>query len=449
MGQHPGKIRSIRGQIVEVAYPTAGDIPHIHQLLEVGGGTSNSPLLEVHGYREDRIVQTVALGSVLGLSRDLDVLPISEVELADDDLMGLVVDGVGKVMVEKDDTPASNPRSIFKPRSSPRKRETGVVRALDPQKVIATHIQAIDIFAPIIEGSKVGILGGAGVGKTVLMQALTEAFLMVKEEKRVAVFAGVGERIREAHELWLNYPPELKNQSVFVFGQMDRNAGERFRAAHTSIEIAEHYRDKGYKVLLFMDNIFRFVQAGAEISTMLGRMPSVLGYQPTLELELGGLQERLCSFENRAGSITSIQCVYMPSDDLTDPAVNAISRHMATTIVLDREIDRYPKMDLLRSKSRIMDTISESLGENLRRIFQEKKNLETKKKYHLLSSIELGFYESAEQIEVEMADKYRGPKAISLLQQGSAAKQQKIERFRATALGILKSLESSTNGSPK
>jgi F-type H+/Na+-transporting ATPase subunit beta len=449
-----GLISSIQGQIVEVDF-TGSELPHMHQLLRVSENKTH-PLLEVHGYRENRTVQTVALGPVIGLSRGLNVHPLPDRELSEGNLLGLVVDGIGRIMIdEKNEVPHGSHSIFTRSRKPAQHSNRGPAASLDAGNVISTNILAIDIFSPIIRGSKVGILGGAGVGKTVLMTAIAQSFLQ-GETNGVAVFAGVGERIREAHELLTNLPPKLRERSVFVFGQMDRNAGERFRAAHTAVDVAEHYRDEGRNVLLFMDNIFRFVQAGAEISTMLGRMPSVLGYQPTLELELGELQERLCTFEGGTGSITSIECVYMPSDDLTDPAINAISRHMATTIVLDRDlvpsttnastlsstsVPRYPAMDVLKSKTRIAGTTLEALAGDLRKILQRKMRLEVKIKYHLSTSAEAEFFNKGIEIEKSLNQKYRKPEEMAALAKNKTAAIQEMRTRATEGLELLSRLD--------
>jgi F-type H+-transporting ATPase subunit beta len=221
---------------------------------------------------------------------------------------------------------------------------------------LPTYIKVIDLIAPFPRGGKIGFFGGAGVGKTVFLKELINT-LIVKQNV-FSVFSGIGERTREGNEDWEDFKgdDELLKNLVFVFGQMNETSGTRFRAGHTAITMAEHFRDKGRDVLVFIDNIFRYVQAGSEVSTLLGRMPSAVGYQPTLEMELGDIQERISSTDK--GAITAVEAVYVPADDLTDPAPAAIFAHLDASLVLKREIAEkglYPAVDPLESQSRILD----------------------------------------------------------------------------------------------
>ena len=406
-----GTIKAIQGQVVEIEF-SDGIMPKMHDTVAVvdhfegTSGLESSLLLEVHGYLEHGRVQAVALGSTSGLKRNVKVtkVPESESPVSSLDLRGNIIDGVGNFILRR--TPSSDSKNLSRFVFQGSGRAPKVVKSPLSNEVMPTRIKAIDLLAPIAKGSMTGILGGAGVGKTELMRQILQNFLSEEvNENRVVVFAGVGERIREAHELYYNLDQQFIDKSVFVFGQMDKSAGERFRTAHTALSIAEDYRDHHYHVLLFMDNLFRFVQAGAELSTMFARMPSVLGYQPTLESELGNLLDRICSYEGETGCITSIQCVYMPADDLTDPAVNEIYRHLDTVIVLDRELTKetprfYPAIDPLRSQSDAKQQEFKTQADSVRQILRRKNSLCTKSKYGLTDSLEDDFLNKAENLRL-------------------------------------------------
>jgi len=249
-------------------------------------------------------------------------------------------------------------------------------------ELLHTYIKVVDVICPIAKGSKVGFFGGAGTGKTVFIKEMINT--LTEKEQCKTIFAGVGERTREGAELWEEFTA-LHNQKIseagpdhgimqnlsFIFGQMNEPPGIRFRTAHSAVRVAEHFRDQENtsgknNVMLFIDNIFRFVQAGSEVSTLLGRIPSSVGYQPTLEMEIGDLQERICSTKN--GSITSIQAVYVPADDMTDPAPTAIFAHLDSKIVLNRDIAAkalYPAVDILDSGSNLISKINESFAEEV------------------------------------------------------------------------------------
>jgi F-type H+-transporting ATPase subunit beta len=344
-----GWIVAIRGPVVDVAFPR-WHLPPLRQALVVPREEKDL-VLEVAQHLGDSTVRAIAMDSTDGLRRGDKVYdtggPIT-VPVGPETL-GRMFDLVGNPIDNLPPPPAKKRYPIH--RDPPPLEELSV-----EDEVLETGIKVIDLIAPIPKGGKVGLFGGAGVGKTVLIMELIRA--IAYEHKGYSVFAGVGERSREGNELYL----EMKRagvlpNTVLVYGQMNEPPGARFRVGLTGVTMAEYFRDEeGKDVLLFIDNIFRFAQAGSEVSALLGRMPSEVGYQPTLATDIAELQERIAS--TRRGSITSIQAIYVPADDFTDPAPATVFAHLDATIVLTRELAEkgiYPAVDPLQSDSRLMD----------------------------------------------------------------------------------------------
>ena len=351
-----GKVIQITGPVVDIEFP-AGELPGIYNAVEITRG--DSPIVcEVQQHLGNNWVRAVAMTSTDGLARGSEArdtggpisVPVGEVTL------GRVFDVLGNAIDEKGPVKASKRLPIH--RAAP---------AFDEQRtdteVFETGLKVIDLVAPFAKGGKVGIFGGAGVGKTVIIQELIHNVAM--KHGGVSVFAGVGERTREGNDLWLEFQESgvinmedfEKSRAALVYGQMTEPPGARLRVALSGLTVAEYFRDAENKdVLLFIDNIFRFTQAGSEVSALLGRMPSAVGYQPTLLTEMGELQERITS--TKKGSITSVQAIYVPADDYTDPAPATTFAHLDATTNLSRaivELGIYPAVDPLASTSRILD----------------------------------------------------------------------------------------------
>ena len=349
-GTH-GVITQIMGVVVDVVF-TDGAVPAIYTALEaMREGTDAPIILEVSAHLGDNRVRAVAMSSTDGLRRgDRAVatghpitVPVGKKTL------GRMFNVVGNPIDGKP-APADAPRHPIH-RDPPALTEQST-----KQEVLETGIKVIDLIAPFVKGGKVAIFGGAGVGKTVLIQELIHNVAEV--HGGVSVFAGVGERSREGHDLWQEMTESgVIDKTALVFGQMNEPPGSRLRVALSGLTMAEYFRDtEGQDVLLFIDNIFRFAQAGSEVSALLGRIPSAVGYQPTLASEMGALQERITS--TKKGSITSVQAVYVPADDYTDPAPVATFAHLDSSISLERSIAEqalYPAVDPLSSNSRILE----------------------------------------------------------------------------------------------
>ncbi len=341
-----GKIVQIIGAVIDVEFPRDA-VPDIYNALIVEG---QELTLEVQQQIGDGIVRTIAMGSSEGLSRDLSVIdtgaPIT-VPVGRETL-GRIMDVLGKPIDEKGPIGEKQSKPIHC--APPAFNEQAVNEAL-----LETGIKVIDLICPFAKGGKVGLFGGAGVGKTVNMMELIRNIAI--EHSGFSVFAGVGERTREGNDFY----HEMRESNVLdkvalVYGQMNEPPGNRLRVALTGLTIAENFRDEGRDVLLFIDNIYRYTLAGTEVSALLGRMPSAVGYQPTLAEEMGVLQERITS--TKTGSITSIQAVYVPADDLTDPSPATTFAHLDATVVLSRqtaELGIYPAIDPLDSTSRQLD----------------------------------------------------------------------------------------------
>ena len=343
-----GQVKQVIGVVVDVYFEN--HLPEIYNALEISLG-DHKLVLEVEQHIGSNVVRTVAMGSTDGLRRGDSVLdtgaPIS-VPVGEETL-GRIFNVLGEA-VDGGDTPKTKKKyGIHRP--APK-----FVDQSDSIEILETGIKVIDLICPIVKGGKVGMFGGAGVGKTVVIQELIHN--IASEHGGYSVFAGVGERTREGNDLYHEFKESgVIDKVSMVFGQMNEPPGSRARVALTGLSIAEYFRDeKNQDVLFFVDNIFRFTQAGSEVSALLGRMPSAVGYQPTLSTEMGELQERITSTKN--GSITSIQAVYVPADDLTDPAPATTFGHLDSTVVLSRslsELGIYPAVDPLDSSSIILD----------------------------------------------------------------------------------------------
>src|SRR4051794_29475488 len=362
-GKNVGRIEEITGVVIEAVFPD--ELPEINHAITIARPDANKQIeeegvsagaeeevivCEVQQHLGDDRVRAVAMDSTDGLARGMEVVdtggpitvPVGKVTLGRIfNLLGDPIDQAGDIEVEE---------------RWPIHRPAPDVENLTPTtEMFETGIKVVDLLAPYAKGGKVGLFGGAGVGKTVLIQELIHN--LAQEHEGLSAFCGVGERSREGNDLWLEMKESgVIDKTMLVFGQMNEPPGARMRVALTGLTMAEYFRDvEGQDVLLFIDNIFRFVQAGSEVSALLGRMPSQVGYQPTLESEMGGLQERISS--TTKGSVTSIQAVYVPADDLTDPAPASVFAHLNATTTLSRGISEkgiYPAVDPLDSTSTIL-----------------------------------------------------------------------------------------------
>ncbi len=345
-----GKITQVIGAVLDIKY-AEGELPQINEAIEITRKDGSRLVVEVAQHLGDDIVRCIAMGPTDGLVRGMDAaatgaaitVPVGE------NTLGRIFNVLGEAIDEK---PA--PTDVeYEPihRKAPSFEEQATEAEL-----LETGIKVIDLLCPYQKGGKIGLFGGAGVGKTVLIQELITN--IATEHGGYSVFTGVGERTREGNDLYHEMMESgVINKTAMVFGQMNEPPGARMRVGLTGLTMAEYFRDKGGKdVLLFIDNIFRFTQAGSEVSALLGRMPSAVGYQPTLQTEMGTLQERITSTKN--GSITSVQAVYVPADDLTDPAPATTFAHLDAKVVLSRAITQlgiYPAVDPLESSSRMLD----------------------------------------------------------------------------------------------
>ncbi|GBF38223.1 F0F1 ATP synthase subunit beta [Leptospira johnsonii] len=374
-----GKVKQIIGSVLDIEFES-GHLPEIFNALEINAvinGQKEKIVAEVQQHIGDSAVRAIALSSTDGLTRGQEVsdtgapisVPVGDVTL------GRIFNVLGE--------PVDEGAPIQVKERMPIHRAAPTYEELSPKtEVFETGIKVIDLLAPYIKGGKTGLFGGAGVGKTVLIQELINN--IAKQHGGFSVFAGVGERTREGNDLWREMKESgVINKTVLCYGQMNEPPGARLRVALSALTMAEHFRDSiGTDVLLFVDNIFRFSQAGSEVSALLGRMPSAVGYQPTLSTEMGALQERITS--TRKGSITSVQAIYVPADDLTDPAPANAFAHLDATTVLSRAISDkgiYPAVDPLDSTSRVMN--AEVLGaehygvaREVQRILQRYKDLQ-------------------------------------------------------------------------
>ncbi|MBI4089953.1 MAG: F0F1 ATP synthase subunit beta [Candidatus Kerfeldbacteria bacterium] len=345
-----GHVTQVIGPVVDVKFE--GELPPIHTALQVARDSGETLVLEVQQHVGSGVVRTVSMSSTDGLARGMDVentgvpisVPVGEATLGRMfNVVGAPIDGQPAPKV-KERYPIHRPAPEFTSQSV-------------KTEVLETGIKVSDLICPIVKGGKVGLFGGAGVGKTVVITELIRN--IAAEHGGISVFAGVGERTREGNDLYHEMKESgVLNKTALVFGQMNEPPGARARVGLTGLAQAEYFRDQGKDVLLFIDNIFRFTQAGSEVSALLGRIPSAVGYQPTLAEEMGELQERITS--TTKGSITSMQAVYVPADDLTDPAPATTFSHLDSTVVLSRqlaELGIYPAVDPLDSTSTILDPL--------------------------------------------------------------------------------------------
>lgn len=350
-----GQIISVMGVVVDVEFPP-GQIPDIYNALKIRSEDQDRDYgewnltLETALHLGNNRVRTIAMSSTDGLVRGMKVLdsgeaistPVGKPVLGRMlDVLGQPIDGKGPVAVEE-----TRPIHAQAP---------PLVDQSTKAEMLETGIKVVDLMIPFLKGGKIGLFGGAGVGKTVIVMELINN--IAKQHGGISAFAGVGERTREGNDLYHEMEESgVLDKTMLVFGQMNEPPGARLRVALTGLTMCEYYRDQGADVLLFIDNIFRFTQAGSEVSALLGRMPSAVGYQPTLATEMGQMQERITS--TKKGSVTSVQAVYVPADDLTDPAPATSFAHLDATVVLSRsiaELGIYPAVDPLDSTSRILD----------------------------------------------------------------------------------------------
>ncbi|SEH10314.1 F-type H+-transporting ATPase subunit beta [Thermoleophilum album] len=377
-GENVGRVEEVRGVVIEAVFPER--LPEIYNALELEievEGEKRRLVAEVQQHVGDDRVRAVAMDSTDGLARGAEVrdtggpitVPVGPATL------GRIFNLLGDPIDEGPPVEAEERWPIHRPAPN--------VENLTPtREVFETGIKVIDLLAPYAKGGKVGLFGGAGVGKTVLIQELIRN--IAEEHEGLSAFCGVGERTREGNDLWLEMKESgVLDKTILVFGQMNEPPGARMRVALSGLTMAEYFRETtGQDVLLFIDNIFRFVQAGSEVSALLGRMPSQVGYQPTLETEMGQLQERITS--TRRGSVTSVQAIYVPADDLTDPAPASVFAHLNATTVLSRSIAEkgiYPAVDPLDSTSTILkpEIVGEEhfrVANQVRQILQRYKELQ-------------------------------------------------------------------------
>ena len=345
-----GIVTEISGPVVDVRF-AEGELPSINEALTLTA-EGRTYTMEVEQHLTGDTVRCIMMSGSDGLSRGLEVealghgiqVPVGEITLGRMfDVLGRPIDGKGEVSQDAE-------------RWNIHRRPPSFDQQQPAAEILETGIKVIDLLEPYAKGGKIGLFGGAGVGKTVLIQELIHNVAM--EHGGYSIFTGVGERSREGNDLWREMQESgVSDKTALVFGQMNESPGVRMRVALSGLTMAEYFRDTEHKdVLLFIDNIFRFVQAGSEVSTLLGRMPSAVGYQPTLANEMGSLQERITS--TKSGSVTSVQAVYVPADDLTDPAPATTFSHLDATTVLSRKISEqgiYPAVDPLASTSRILE----------------------------------------------------------------------------------------------
>jgi F-type H+-transporting ATPase subunit beta len=350
-----GKVIQIIGPVVDIEFPPE-QLPDIYNAVEIpletqgAAGLETTLVCEVQQHLGNNWVRAVAMGTTDGLKRGVEAvdtggpitIPVGDVTL------GRIFNVLGKPIDEAGDVVSEIRYPIHRPAPSFEEQQT-------TPEMFETGVKVIDLIAPFRKGGKIGVFGGAGVGKTVIIQELINN--VAKEHGGHSVFAGVGERSREGNDLWHEMiEADVMKNTVMVFGQMNEPPGARQRVGLTGVTLAEYFRDRGEDVLLFIDNIFRFTQAGSEVSALLGRLPSAVGYQPTLATEVGQLQERITS--TRVGSITSLQAVYVPADDYTDPAPSSVFAHLDSTINLERSLAEqalFPAIDPLASTSRVLD----------------------------------------------------------------------------------------------
>ena len=372
-----GKIIQVMGPVVDVEFQSKEELPFIKDALEVDNGGKRC-VMEAAQHVGNNVARCIMLASSDGLYKGMEVtatgagikVPVGEQTL------GRLFNVLGETIDDKEKIPEDSEHWVIHRKAPSFEEQSPAVEVLE------TGIKVIDLLTPYAKGGKIGLFGGAGVGKTVLIQELIHN--IATEHGGYSIFTGVGERSREGNDLWTEMSESgVLNKTALVFGQMNEPPGARMRVAETGLTMAEYFRDEEHQnVLLFIDNIFRFVQAGSEVSALLGRMPSAVGYQPTLANEMGALQERIAS--TRKGSVTSVQAVYVPADDLTDPAPATTFSHLDATTVLSRKIVEqgiYPAVDPLESTSRILeaDVVGEEhyrVARKVQEILQKYKELQ-------------------------------------------------------------------------
>ena len=372
-----GKIVQVMGPVVDVEFESQKELPRIKDALEVDNGGKRC-VMEVAQHVGNNVARCIMLASSDGLYKGMEVtatgagiqVPVGE------QTQGRLFNVLGETIDDKEAISEDTEHWVIHRKAPSFEDQSPAVEVLE------TGIKVIDLLTPYAKGGKIGLFGGAGVGKTVLIQELIHN--IATEHGGYSIFTGVGERSREGNDLWTEMSESgVINKTALVFGQMNEPPGARMRVAETGLTMAEYFRDEEHQnVLLFIDNIFRFVQAGSEVSALLGRMPSAVGYQPTLAQEMGALQERIAS--TRKGSVTSVQAVYVPADDLTDPAPATTFSHLDATTVLSRKIVEqgiYPAVDPLESTSRILepDVVGEEhyrVARKVQEILQKYKELQ-------------------------------------------------------------------------
>lgn len=373
----PGRVSQIQASVVDVRFPR-GALPEIKTALEVSCDGNRRLTLEVQQHRDPETVRCVAIHETAGLACGTEVANTGEPIRfpVGDAVLGRLLNVVGEAIDHGDPIPSNTPRAPI------HRRPPAFPEQASSRELFLSGIKIIDLLAPLARGGKAAMFGGAGVGKTVLIMELIRA--ISESYKGTSVFAGVGERSREGHELWLDLKRSgVIDRTALVFGQMNEPPGARWRVALSALTVAEYFRDTmGRDVLLLLDNVFRFVQAGSEVSGLLGRMPSRVGYQPTLASEIAELQERITSV--RAAAVTSIQAVYVPADDFTDPAVAETFTHLDSAIVLSRDMASeglYPAVDPLGSSSTLQNPAivgqrHYEIAENVRRLIEKYRELQ-------------------------------------------------------------------------
>ena len=372
-----GRIVQVMGPVVDVGFDSIEDLPFIKDALEVDNGGKRC-VMEVAQHVGNNTARCIMLASSDGLYKGMEVTATGagiKVPVGDQTL-GRLFNVLGETIDDKEKISEDTEHWVIHRKAPSFEEQSPAVEVLE------TGIKVIDLLTPYAKGGKIGLFGGAGVGKTVLIQELIHN--IATEHGGYSIFTGVGERSREGNDLWTEMSESgVLNKTALVFGQMNEPPGARMRVAETGLTMAEYFRDQEHQnVLLFIDNIFRFVQAGSEVSALLGRMPSAVGYQPTLANEMGALQERITSTKN--GSVTSVQAVYVPADDLTDPAPATTFSHLDATTVLSRKIVEqgiYPAVDPLESTSRILeaDVVGEEhymVARRVQEILQKYKELQ-------------------------------------------------------------------------
>jgi len=350
-----GRVTAVQGPVVDVTFARIEDMPDLHEVVMTKTFDRRNLTLEVAEHLEGNVARCVALASTLNLQRNATAISSGDVLRVPvgDALFGRIINVMGDPIDGKGPINASETRPIHRDVSKLRMNMDNLSNS--KREVMETGIKMIDLLYPVVKGSKTGILGGAGCGKSVVIQELIHN--VAQEHDGCSVFTGIGERIREGNELYFEFEREgILDKVIMAFGQMDEPPGARFEVAKTGITQAEWLQEQGKNVLLFMDNVFRFVQAGSEISTLMGRVPSETGYQPTLSSEVGDLHERIKT--GSGGSISAFEAVYVPADDLTDPAVVAIFSYLDSVLVLSRDraqLGLYPAVDPLSSSCSNLD----------------------------------------------------------------------------------------------